>query len=416
MENISSDKNKNFPKLSLNKFKSKKNIQIKHPFFTEAFSITNKNKNEFLSPIKTETIIMNSYSLNNIKNNAPNKNSNKHINKGVLYKYVNPSYFKNSLGSIPSKSEKILLNNVKIDRFSNSNSLNNNIKENTPGVGSYNLIYDWKLKNKSVKIESEEKRFQDFNNLLPGVGEYNLDNGQKIQNEKNNLRYSHLYSRSEKKIHNYLNEYSKDNTNSYNLNIINDIINKNKKYNFCSYSSRNDYRGSKIPTFFDKANNNPGPGQYFQNLDNFSLKNRSYSIRNKDIEEIDNSKNNKLFLSEYLNEIKDEGDKPSFNMKQNGNKRENKVYNLEDIYKLKRNNKKIVISRNEELDKKLREIEKNNSHKNLYFHMRQNVELQKIKNILGNDNGKPDLFYLSPERWKNKRNTFRVPGPAYYFY
>lgn len=71
MENISNDKNdnkKNFPKLSLNnKFKSKKNIQIKLPFFTEAFSINNKNKNEFLSPIKTETIIMNSYSLNNKK-------------------------------------------------------------------------------------------------------------------------------------------------------------------------------------------------------------------------------------------------------------------------------------------------------------------------------------------------------------
>ena len=44
------------------------------------------------------------------------------------------------------------------------------------------------------------------------------------------------------------------------------------------------------------------------------------------------------------------------------------------------------------------------------------MELNKIKTILGNDNGKPDYFYLSPERWKNKKSALKVPGPAYYFY
>ena len=344
-EKLLNNENNKLPELSLNKFQNKKNIQIKRPILTEALNITTKNKNEFLSPIKTESIIMNSYSLNNIRNNNLNKNSKKIINKGILYKYINPSYFKNSLGSIPCKSEKILLNNIKInDRFYNSNTFNNNIKENTPGVGSYNLIYDWKLKNKSVKMESEVKRFPNFNNLLPGVGEYNLDKGPKIQKEKYNLRYSHLFSIEKTKSNNYLKDNSKDNISSYNKNNINAIIKKDKKYNFCSYSSRNDYRGSKIPTFFDKANDNPGPGQYFQSLDNYSFKNK----KNYEIEEKENPKNNKQFLPDYLNEIKADDNKLIFNLKQNENKRENKVYNLEDIYKLKISDKKLIINKNEE--------------------------------------------------------------------
>ena len=44
------------------------------------------------------------------------------------------------------------------------------------------------------------------------------------------------------------------------------------------------------------------------------------------------------------------------------------------------------------------------------------MELNRIKKILGNDNGRPDLFYLSPERWKNKKKEFKPPGPAYYYY
>ena len=102
-------------------------------------------------------------------------------------------------------------------------------------------------------------------------------------------------------------------------------------------------------------------------------------------------------------------------MKQNGNKRDNRVYNLEDIYKMYKNDKEIIINEKEELEKKLRENEKNHSSKNLLFNIKQNKELNQIKKRLGNDNGKPDFFYLSPERWKNKKKSFKVPGPAYYF-
>ena len=102
-------------------------------------------------------------------------------------------------------------------------------------------------------------------------------------------------------------------------------------------------------------------------------------------------------------------------MKQNGNSRDNKVYNLEDILKMK--TKKIVIKDDKkELDKKIKENEKNVTSKKLYYSMEQDRELQKIKKILGNDNGRPDFFYLSPDRWKKNKNNFKAPGPAYYFY
>ena len=44
------------------------------------------------------------------------------------------------------------------------------------------------------------------------------------------------------------------------------------------------------------------------------------------------------------------------------------------------------------------------------------IIVEKIKKILGNNNGRPDFFYLSPDRWKKNKKEFKAPGPAYYFY
>ena len=108
-------------------------------------------------------------------------------------------------------------------------------------------------------------------------------------------------------------------------------------------------------------------------------------------------------------------DKPQFFMKQNGNNKDNKVYNLEDIFKMK--TKKMIIQDNKkELERRIKENEKNVTSKKLYYSMEQNKELEKIKKILGNDNGRPDFFYLSPDRWKQNKKEFKAPGPAYYFY
>ena len=40
-----------------------------------------------------------------------------------------------------------------------------------------------------------------------------------------------------------------------------------------------------------------------------------------------------------------------------------------------------------------------------------------IKDVLGNDNARPDIFYLNSPRWKfyNNKYKFKIPGPAYYF-
>ena len=203
---------------------------------------------------------------------------------------------------------------------------------------------------------------------------------------------------------------------SYDPKNLNEIEKSKKNYNFSSYSGREDFRGSKIPTIFDKANDNPGPGQYFNNIIYLKKKNAYNNIKSKDNSPKNNSKNMKKVLCEYLNDIKVNDDKPSFNMKQNGNIRDNKLYGFEDIYKLNRSNKKIIVNKSAELEKKLRENEKNHTSNKLEFKKKKKMELEQIKNILGNDNGKPDYFYLSPERWKTKKNIFKAPGPAYYFY
>ena len=168
------------PRLSLEKVRLNKNIQTKNSYRTEA-NITSSEKNPS-APVSTDSKIINTFSLNELiaNKNKPTKISDKKKRKGILHKYIGSSYFKKSFGSIPNKSEKILIPNIKIvDRFSGPNSLFNQENENTPGVGSYDLKYDWNLKNKSVKMESEEKRFSDFYNFLPGIGDYNPDNGQK---------------------------------------------------------------------------------------------------------------------------------------------------------------------------------------------------------------------------------------------
>ena len=407
------NKNKN-GKLLLKKCILNPKIQMNERIITDSDMITSK----LSFPITTESLAIIPKCLNNVNNNNLSKNTEKSKKKGSLHKYINSSYFKKSLGSIPCKTEKILLNGKKnIDRFSGSNSLFNHLEENIPGVGSYDLNYDWNLKNKSVKISTEEKRFSDFYNFLPGVGQYDLDNGQKEQQKKDNLRYNSLYSRTKTYLNDNINKNSNKNSFCYDPKNLNDIMINKKNFNFCSYSGRNSYRGSKIPTFFDKVSDQPGPGYYFINSNNnLKKKDSYYSIRKNVSFEKDKSKNIRQFLDNYLSDINVKEDEPSFCLKQNGNKRENKFYHLEDIYKLNRSYKKKVFNEKEELEKKLRENEKSGSSKNLYFKIRENMELDKIKTILGNDNGKPDFFYLSPERWKTKKNIFKTPGPAYYFY
>ena len=390
-------------------------IQIENRLNTEGNNSVIKEKKLSIA----DGIILNSSPLKNYKSNKLSKSVDKNGRKGKLFKIINYSYYKNSLGSIPGKSEKILLNdNIVHDRFYGGNSIFNQLYESTPGVGSYNLGCDWILKNKSIKMSGKEQnRFPDSNNYLPSVGEYDIDKGNRIQKERDNLRYNSLYNRDKILINTSKN--SNDNFFFYDPKNLDDISKMRKNYNFCSYSSRNDFIGTKFPTLFDRINNYPGPGTYFNNEFIQRPKHSYYNNTDNDSKnDLNNSQKKLKELFESSKSMMNKSeimDKPSFIMKQNGNKRDNKVYNLEDIFKMK-NDKEIIINENAELEKKLRENEKNHTSKKLSFNIKQSKELNKIKNILGNDNGKPDYFYLSPERWKNKKKSFKVPGPAYYFY
>ena len=371
-------------------------------------------------------LLINSMYLKNALNKNLPKSTKKHNKKEILYKYINHSYFKDSLGSIPAKSEKILLdsNSNNKDRFSNDPTLNK-IKENTPGVGTYNLDYDWNLKSNAVIMDTfEEKRFGEenyYNNYYPCVGHYDAYKGEKYEKEKNNLRYDSLYNRTRILFNDNIKNIQ-DKGFIYNPKNLDEVFNRKKKFNFASYSSRDNYRGSKIPGLLGK-NNYPGPNYYFKEL-NFEINNRnspkmkqasqstSTDIKFSEDKNIFSKNNEKLIFSGLG---KDEHDKPKFIMKQNGSSKNNKVYNLQDIFKIK-NEKKIVENKKEELEKKIKENEKNVGSKKLFYSIEQDKELEKIKKILGNDNGKPDFFYLSPDRWNNKKNDFKAPGPAYYFY
>ena len=433
MENIiinEKEKEKDFIKpqdLSLNDSESNEIISLKLRAKTyennSPIKISKERNKGFLQ-------INSPYIKQNINLNSP-KSTKKHNKKEIIYKYKNHSYFKDTLGSIPTKSEKILLENqsdIK-DRFKSNDPTINKIKDNTPGVGSYNLEYDWNLKNNGIYMDlPEEKRFKDdnlnINNYYPCVGHYDAYKGEKYEKEKNNLRYDSLYIRTRVLFNDELKtRKTQDKGFIYNPKNLTEVFNNKKKFNFGSYSSRDNYRGSKIPNLFGKINNNPGPNYYFNEFD-FELRNRN----SPKISQSNQSTNTDLKLTKELNlfskknenlifsgKNKEDIDKPNFIMKQNGHSRDNKVYNLEDIFKMK--TKKIVIKDDKkELDKKIKENEKNVTSKKLYYSMEQDRELEKIKKILGNDNGRPDFFYLSPDRWKKNKNNFKAPGPAYYFY
>ena len=355
--NINDEKEKKIikhPLVSLNEIESNKKKSERYRAITEENNSFNNIEKEVN---KGKLLINSAYLKNSINKNFP-KATKKKGKKEIIYKYINHSYFKDSFGSIPGKSEKILLENTSNinQRFSGNDPILNKIKDNIPGVGSYNLEYDWKLKNNAIYMEySEENRFSEdlsYSNYYPCVGHYDTYKGEKYEKEKNNLRYDSLYNRTRVLFNDNINKKTKDKGFIYNPKYLNDIYNNKKKFNFDSYSSRNNFRGSKIPSLFANINNNPGPNYYFNEFD-FELKNKNSSripltsqSTNTDLRltkerNLFNKKNEKLIFS---GKNKDDIYKPNFIMKQHGNIKDNKVYNLEDIFKMKKD-KQIIIDK-----------------------------------------------------------------------
>ena len=166
---------------------------------------------------------------------------------------------------------------------------------------------------------------------------------------------------------------------------------------------------------FYSKNNYPGPGFYMQNnlfgSNNKQLK-FSYDEKEKSEEDLAIKKNPDKAVKKYY--IKN--DLPNFKLKSRSPKYNDvKIITFEEL-QMKNKLEKQKLKRINMLDELLKnkpDIRKTST--NLKFKIDQERELEYIKSILGNDNGKPDLFYLSSPRWKDNKYKLKTPGPAYYF-
>ena len=425
---------------------SKKNINLQKPTIFDILSL-NKNcekNHKCFSPkkmINTKTEHCDKISIKRLlfkKDNTITRNS---PTTGKLFNFINSSIYKQSLGSIPTKTENILLTSkIPTNRFEGPNSIYSKIDQNNPGVGDYNVLSDTKAIN-TILDYSDENRFNNINiNVNPGVGEYDLERGEEIFKSRNNFRYSNLYNKTRKLFYNnsiekinnksfnknsISNDTINDNTinnNTINNNSLNNSINSDKNYSvYQSPTNKNNkiihIKGRKIyPYSYKRDTFRKLPEiqkTYFQN-NNIKINN------NKTINTFNNiyyqSRNNHQKYHRTYKTIESNNENNAINTETNQryNKSENKVYTFEDIYKMyKSENKKI--NKTEELEKKLKENKYFNYSKKLTFSIKQDRELEKIKTILGNDNGRRDIFNLSPSRWKENKYKMKVPGPAYYF-
>ena len=209
----------------------------------------------------------------------------------------------------------------------------------------------------------------------------------------------------------------------YNPVKINEDLIKEKKLNFNSYSGRDDYSG--ITNSSDNRYNIkfPGPGTYFQG------KNEPVKV-NKELY------HKKLFQSDFsllkteaknlLNKVKKKKEKKVdeyFPMKYkllNRRKNENqKIIGVEETtntYINKESPLPLYYIKPEDINKT--KLYKEGKIPYTSFKINEERELEYIKSVLGNDNARPDIFYLNSPRWKyyNNKYQFKTPGPAYYFY
>ena len=337
---------------------------------------------------------------------------------------------KTNFGSIPRKDEIFLIKKNKYeDRF---NSGNSNIyytdTETFPGAGTYNISNNFILnKYNSISLSSNSIRFNsNFDNQVPGVGNYNLST---LNNNSHNYRYKSLFKESSSKnlIRNDSNskknsdKNKENNVDFYKSVDLHDISLKKKKLNFNSYSGRDNYSGSN--SFFDNKNINPGPGSYFtKNIDNDTSK----SVKNiynpktfkKDSYSILQSEAKKIIKEMNKNNDNEKEAEMNFKLLNGKNYPNQKVYSVKEItdsYIDNNSPKPLYYQKKKDISKNKLYTESDIPY--VSFKINEERELKYIKDFLGNENGKPDVFYLNSPRWKfyEKKYQFKVPGPAYYF-
>jgi hypothetical protein len=352
-------------------------------------------------------------------NDSSQKKSKKH-----LFKSVYTGYSKKAFGSIPYKTENFLISDkINNKRFNDVKSIFYFDHLGNPGVGKYDLSKDFSLPGWSMKFGGDNIRFKTSFNEIPGVGDYNIENNKILEDKRNNIRYKSLFkkSTSKKKLLNIQNDndFIGPTSTTYSPVYQDDIIKLKKLYNFDSFIGRDKYTGIDMPFSTSKTKNYPGPGFYTQNANIFgSSKNKqlkfSYEDKDKEksYEESEIKKNpDKAVKKKYYTR----NDFPNFKLKSRSPKYNDiKIMTSEEVMKNKSETKKIKrVNILDELLKKKPDLQKSSNY--LKFKIDQERELEYIKSILGNDNGRPDLFYLSSPRWKENKYQLKTPGPAYYF-
>jgi len=373
------------------------------------YSHLNLSNNKFLS--------LNS--INNISNYQNNSSFDKN-NKKKLFKSVYSGFTKSSFGSIPYKTENFLINDkLKYPRFNDVKSYFYSDKLRNPGVGNYNLSKDFELTGWDTRFGGSDTRFKTPFNLMPGAGDYNPEENKKLEKSRNNIRYKGLYKQpyANQKILKFnkdLNGSEGPNCATYTPVYQDEVMKIKKLYTFDSFTGRDKFPGFDLP--FAKKNDYPGPGFYTYHADLFGANNKqlkfNYENKSEDFEDYEIKKNpDKVFKKYYRNK---KG--MNFKLKSRSPKYNNiKVITSEEL-QIKNKTEKENRNKVPQLEIVLKNIDKKpKKSSNFKFYINQQRELEYIKSVLGNDYGKPDLFYLSSPRWKENKYKLKTPGPAYYF-
>ena len=377
-----------------------------------------------LTNYRTATINSTDYNKTKSKKNIYDKSR---IYRGSIH----TGEKKTNFGSIPKKNEIFLIKrNNNDDRF---NSGNNNIyysdTEAFPGAGSYDISNDFILNRyNSISLSSNSIRFNNnFDNQVPGVGNYNLST---LNNNSHNYRYKSLFkessssknlkrNNSNSKSPSHNNKDNQNNVDYYKSVDLHDISLKKKKLNFNSYSGRDNYSGPN--SFFDNKNLNPGPGSYFIKKNDISKSVQNIynpKIFKKDNYSILQSEAKKIIKEMNKNNDNEKEEEINFKLLNGKNYPNQKVYSVKEItdsYIDNNSPKPLYYQKKKDISKNKLYTESDIPY--VSFKINEERELKYIKDFLGNENGKPDVFYLNSPRWKfyEKKYQFKVPGPAYYF-
>ncbi len=378
------------------------------PYISNTLYNNSKKKNKTLNNLNSITLYQN--------NSSSDKNDKK-----KLFNSVYSSFNKTSFGSIPYKTENFLVNKkLKNPRFSDVKSIFYFDQLRNPGVGKYNLSKDFEITGWDMKFGGYDTRFKTSFNLMPGAGDYDPEENKVLEKNRNNIRYKSLYKQPDfvqmlLKFNKELKINTGPNCTTYTPVYQDEVMKIKKMYTFDSYTGRDKFTGIDMP--FSKKNNYPDPGFYNPNLEIFgSSKNKqlkfSYEEKDKSMEDSQMKKNPDKVVKKYYTK----NNLPNFKLKSRSPKYNNiKIMTSEEVQMKNKSekNKSKKINTLEELLKNKPDIQKTS--RNLKFKINQERELEYIKSILGNDNGRSDLFYLSSPRWKENKYKLKTPGPAYYF-